>query len=356
MDANPSICWKIMDTSVEFHVSACVIDLVETIDVTASVSLDTDAGTSNPPGFTCAPLTDSGTKSDNVCALAASTITIQPGVTFSAHGAKPLALLGHSIDIEGTVDVASHIGGQRGAGAAPRFCSPGPAATAAGGGAGGTINGLGGKGGNQGGSSGSGAPLGNSITASLFRGGCDGGRGGDGSPNGGPAATGGAGGGALWIATDTGTLKMGGGATINASGAGGAGGTANNHGGFGGGSGGVIVLQAPSILLDPSATLFANGGHGGGGALGTNPGSAGTDAAGPNSGGTGGEGGMIGVATGGAGGAGYPGRTNDGADGDGPLQGGGGGGGGAEGAILAAPGTTINASNKLSPTPTRLTN
>jgi len=106
-DANPGICWKLSDKVYKFDVSACPTALADMIDVTTDVAVDTDAGTSNPPGLTCAPLASG---SSNVCALAASTIKIEPGAILSAHGSKPLALIGHSIDIEGTIDVAGHVG------------------------------------------------------------------------------------------------------------------------------------------------------------------------------------------------------------------------------------------------------
>jgi hypothetical protein len=205
-DASPSICWAIDDFIYGFQVKACPTTLVGSIDVITNVSIDTDAGTSNPPGLTCAPL---GTGSSNVCALAANKITIEAGKTLAAHGTKPLALLGHSIDIEGTIDVASHIGGQRGPASNLTGCNPRVAATKSGGGAGGALDSVAGKGGDEGGTAGTGGAAGTSIAIVTLRGGCDGGRGGDGSGNGGPAGLGGAGGGAVWIAVDTGPFTIG---------------------------------------------------------------------------------------------------------------------------------------------------
>ena len=64
--------------------------------------LDTDTGTSIPPGLECAPLVSG---SAPVCALAASSITIAAGATLSARGKKPLVLVGHVIDVQGTISI-----------------------------------------------------------------------------------------------------------------------------------------------------------------------------------------------------------------------------------------------------------
>jgi hypothetical protein len=180
-------------------------------------------------------------------------------------------------------------------------------------------------------------------------------RGGDSSLTGGPPGVGGAGGGAVWIASDMGTLVIGPGARINASGAGGArglGSPAADDGGAGGGSGGLIVLQAPAIMLDPSAQIFANGGGGGGGAEAGKSGHDGSDPTGPSSGSAGGQGGSAA----GLGGFGYSALafSLNGADGDPNVHGGGGGGGGGAGAIRVASSTTLNGTN-VSPPPAQLT-
>jgi len=232
---------------------------------------------------------------------------------------------------------------------------PGAAATNSGGGGGGGFGGAGGKGGEEGASPiTTGGAVGNAISLLELRGGCDGGRGGDGSTTGGLPGVGGAGGGAVWISTDMGTLVIGTGAKINASGAGGArglGSTGPDDGGAGGGSGGLIVSQAPAIILDPSAQIFANGGGGGGGAEAGKSGHEGSDPTGPSSGGGGGQGGSAA----GLGGIGYfaLGIGLDGADGDPAVHGGGGGGGGGAGAIRVASSTTISGTN-VSPPPARL--
>lgn len=217
------------------------------------------------------------------------------------------------------------------------------------------IGGAGGKGGEKGASPiTTGGAVGNAISLLELRGGCDGGRGGDGSTTGGLPGVGGAGGGAVWISTDMGTLVIGTGAKINASGAGGArglGSTGPDDGGAGGGSGGLIVSQAPAIILDPSAQIFANGGGGGGGAEAGKSGHDGSDPTGPSSGGGGGQGGSAA----GLGGIGYfaLGVGLDGVDGDPAVHGGGGGGGGGAGAIRVASSTTISGTN-VSPPPARL--
>jgi hypothetical protein len=348
-DGNPGICWKISDTVYGAHWSACAntTALTPSIDVMTSVSIDTNGGDSSPPGFTCAPLTAS---SEDVCALVASSIKIEPGIILSAHGDRPLALLGHSIDIQGMIDVASHItNSQRGAGAIAANCRPKTPAQSGGGGAGGVNDNTSGTGGDQGGTTNTGGSPGYSVATTFLHGGCDGGRGGNGDSDGGPAGVGGAGGGAVWIASDMGMLTLGSGAVINASGAGGAGATSDNHGGYGGGSGGMIVLQSSTIMRDASAQIFANGGHGGGGGAGGNPGSSGSDPTGPTSGGGGGQGGV--AASGpqpGDGGTGFPSMMLDGANGNGQQQGGGGGGGGGPGVIRVASSTSIGGS-KVSP-------
>src|ERR1041384_261852 len=102
-----TICWTISDTTNAAHWTACTAAVATTISVTDDTSLDTDRGESTPPGLHCAPLTDT---SVNVCALAAASIQIAAGKKLSAHGQRALAVLGHTIDLEGTIDVASHIG------------------------------------------------------------------------------------------------------------------------------------------------------------------------------------------------------------------------------------------------------
>ena len=342
-----------------FKASACAKPASGPIDVSTPTSIDTDTGTSRPPGLTCARVSNGTT---SVCVIAAPAITIEAGIVLSAHGAIPLAVFAHSITILGTLDVASHAGGGVGAGALVDGCLTGSLPRLGGGGHGGGFSGPGGQGGDEGGTSSTGGDGSFSFVATGLVGGCGGTRGGDGTSGGqsdGGATSGGAGGGAVWVVSDRDELFIDSGAAINASGAGGAGGATEGHGGAGGGAGGLIVVQAPTIRLDPGGAIFANGGHGGGGAgvratrPGFTAGTAGTDPSGPGSGGSGGVGGADGAAlaaagTTGNGGAGYPGANRDGEDGGVEGRGGGGGGGG-EGTIRVVSGTKLAGRNVSPP-------
>ncbi len=363
-DATSSGCWTIATSNPVFNVSACVApaDITDTIDVSSNTSIDTDARTSNTSGFGCVPLV-----SGNVCALVAKSIVIKQGITLSAHGSKPLALLGHDIDVEGTIDVASHsMGGLQAKGpAADRTdCNVPTSAAVNGGGAGGTYDSQhtdgsdeGGDGGNAGTNGSNGGKAAGSISVDSLLGGCAG------APSsGGPAVAGDTigshSGGAVWISADTGTLMIGSNATINASGAGGVGGKVDsgNRGGYGGGSGGLIVLQAPMITQSPNAKIFANGGGGGGGDANGTVGSAGNDPL-DQRGAGGGKGAKSSPDQGGDGGQGYTAvspTAKNGGTGSSDTSGGGGGGGGG-GAIRVLSNTTIMGPN-VSPVPIQLLN
>jgi hypothetical protein len=333
------------------HWSGCTSQAAsDAIDLTADVVIDTDNKDSAPAGYACVVVPIS-IKSDHtdICALFASSIKIEAGVTLSAHGQRPLALFAHSIDIEGTVDVASHIGGQRGPASNVTGCNPSAPATRGGGGAGGTWTITGGHGGDQGQTPGTtGGAVGHAFSATELRGGCDGRRGGDGSMDGGPDGSGGAGGGAVWIASDMSMLTLGSGAVINASGAGGPGAPLTSLGGGGGGSGGLIVLQSTVLARDLNAQIFANGGHGGGGTGNLIAGGDGGDPTSPGSTGVGGTGGDAGN-----GGNGYPASgTISGNDGNSVTFAGGGGGGGGGGVIRFATNTPFSdPNNTVSPNP-----
>jgi len=358
-------CWTISTSNPVFHVSACVTPagIADTTDVSSNTSIDTDTGISTPLGLGCVPLL-----SGDVCALVAKSIVIKQGITLSAHGTKPLALLGHDIDVEGTIDVASHITGglqAKGPAADRTDCSNPTLAKGNGGGPGGTYDSQhsdgsdeGGDGGDSGGIGSTGGKAGGSITVDSLLGGCAGG-----PSSGGPAIAGDTigshGGGAVWIAADTGTLVLGSKATINASGAGGAGGKAvsANRGGYGGGSGGLIVLQAPMITQSDNAKIFANGGGGGGGSAGGGPevpGNPGSDPLDPGGAG-GGTGATSGGDQGGGGGQGFPAASltaKNGGLGNSTAAGGGGGGGGG-GAIRVLSNSPVMGSN-VSPVPIKL--
>lgn len=245
------------------------------------------------------------------CVIATTDLTISG--TVNAIGGKPLVLLATgTLSVDGTLDVASHRGGQTGAGsvgANAQLCDPGTPPGNNGGGAGGSFGARGGKGGNNGGNAGAIQP-----TAAM-RGGCAGQDGKSGT-NG----TKGAGGGAVYLIAGT---KIAVGGAINASGAAGTAGQSGSAGGGGGGSGGLIGLDAP--LVTNGGAIFANGGGGAEGSGNNTPGNDGNES-------------MLGVAAaatasasnggnGGAGGATTP--AGDGGDASGFGGGGGGGGAGA---------------------------
>jgi len=330
-------------------ISACPDSPAPSITIAADTALDTDTRTSTPPGLTCIALSSGAS---TMCALAASSIKIAPNVKLSARGAKALLLIGHTIDIQGTIDVASHaeaIGlpgtpATQGAASDLPGCNGSMRATGDGGGQGGTFAGVpGGLGGDGNSTTDKGGLVMGSINIDLLRGGCAGAAPG----SAGSQAIGGHGGGAVWLATDPGgTISLGEAAVINASGAGGLGGTGSTHGGVGGGSGGMILFKAGTVTIAASAKVFADGGGGGGGAVGAVSGATGGDPAMPGVGGTGG---ISGVA---AGGTGYPAISRTGATAGTPGNGGGGGGGGAGSIWLDAP--TLTGSGNISPPIARL--
>src|SRR5438105_571350 len=78
------------------------------IAIGVNTVIDTTAGVSSPAGLTCAPL---DADSSAVCLLEGTTIAIAAGATLYGTGARPLVLAtSGSIDIAGTLDVASHVG------------------------------------------------------------------------------------------------------------------------------------------------------------------------------------------------------------------------------------------------------
>jgi hypothetical protein len=344
-----SACWTLDSAKVGMHV--CTSATPAELHIEDDVEIDTTTGASTPAGFECVPLVGD---SEPLCALVATRLTIDAGTRLSAHGDRPLALLAHDIDLFGSVDVSSQAT-LRGAGASNAGCNTdGHLATFLGGGGGGGLGTIGGKGGDEDMHPDSrGHAIG--TVGDNFRGGCDGTGGGNGSQ---ARGKGGAGGGAVWIATDTGTLAIGAAAVINASGAGGPGGTmqsgvAAGGGGGGGGSGGLILLQAHALSKLAGAQIFANGAHGGGGATPTSPGVAGGNPERASSdGGDGQAGGDIGppphAGEGGGGAAGAGGMASDGERGD--KNAGGGGGGGGYGVIWT---TQLDAvgTNFVSPNP-----
>jgi hypothetical protein len=133
-------CWQLDSPTDGTHWSGCTSEAAgDAIDLVADTVIDTDNKDSVPAGYACVvvPISVKNNGLTEICALFANSIKIEAGVTLSAHGQRPLALFAHSIDIEGTVDVASYIGGQRGPGSNLAGCNPSAPATKGGGGAGG---------------------------------------------------------------------------------------------------------------------------------------------------------------------------------------------------------------------------
>jgi hypothetical protein len=272
------------------------------------------------------------------CFVVGTSITV-PGLV-EVIGSRPLVLWSATdIDISGTLDAGSHLGGLTGPAANPASCDVVAGGTNAttvpifgGGGGGGSNNNLGGTGGTgRVGTIAAPTPGQSDLAAAALRGGCPGGSGGF-SPG-----TSGAGGGVVYLMAH-GTIRISG--VVNASGAGGGPGTnvsgEQSGGGGGGGSGGLIGLDAAMIVYD-TANVVALGGGGGSGANEVMPGVRGTDvnftlatqATGGQSTALDNIGGAGSSRSGGAAGAGgsvTPGFANN--------NGGGGGGGGGAGYIL----------------------
>lgn len=280
------------------------------------------------------------------CVVAASRIEIRAGAKVRVIGSKPLVLLGTAeLIVEGTIDVASHVG-ERGAGANPATCvSPDAIASGGGGncggGGGGSFGAAGGAGGactNGNGTFPGGAPSGEVAQLIELRGGCMGGL--AARAYGGPGGMGGAGGGAVELLSAS--INIGG--TVDASGEGGRNGDNGDAGGGGGGAGGMIVIAADEIAIGPAARVFAQGGGGGGGSSDSSPGVAGTEPQGPGVAAVGGA-----CANPGNGGKGGDGGTADTGQAGQPSNGtGGGGGGGGAGAIRFIGGMT-NSPNVVPP-------
>lgn len=330
---------------VSLGVNLCPMDApATTIDITGDVSLNTMDGMTMPntPGLGCASVQAGGTP--DVCLVYARTITIDAGTTLLGHGGRPLVLWATtSIDVEGAVDVASHINGQQGAGPMNADCMYGRAVGGAGGGQGGSFGTMGGNGGNDSNAATSGGLAGAAIPVSLLVRGCDGK---DGAGSGGSHGQGG--GVVLLVAPQ---LTIGNAGAIDASGAAGGGAKAGKHGGGGSGSGGMIVLDAGTIALTGNGQIYANGGHGGGGSDSTTAGSPGSD---PTDAGSGGGGGGA-SGSGGDGAAGAFGTTAASSGNPGTAGGdGGGGGGGGAGYVFVHSGTSLAGNANVSPPVTTL--
>jgi len=262
----------------------------------------------------------------DACLILGKSITI---ATTTVTGARPLVILGDTIAINGTLDVASHRGQPAGPGAPFASCTAFPQAPAnnasgGGGGAGGSFKTKGGDGGDgKGGSLPGLAPPALAVNPTVLRAGCSGQTGGTGVA---AAGAPGRGGGAVFLTASRITFSASG--AINASGAGAVGG-GNLSGGSGGGSGGMIVLHAAEAITGTTgAKLIANGGGAASGATAA-AGVSGNDPslATPTTPATGGDAGNQ-AGTGGAGFAGVTAATTGQSAGGARDTGGGGGGGG----------------------------
>jgi hypothetical protein len=294
-----------------------------TVMLAGTLNTDNDARCMTPPASWITA------NQPDACMIVGKTITI---AAIAVTGTKPLIVLGDTVAINGTLDVASHRGGTLGPGSPFGTCPAYPAAPAnnaggAGGGAGASFMRIGGGGGLGNGNSTAGTPfaaLGANPT--VLRAGCDGQVGGAAGAN--LAGAPGRGGGAVYVTASRITFSTTG--AINASGSG-AVGAGNLTGGSGGGSGGMIVLHATeTITAMAGAKLMANGGGAASGANNNAVGDFGDDPSvgTPTTPAAGGDAGN----NAGTGGAGFAGSTNAGtgqsAGGARDTGGGGGGGGG----------------------------
>lgn len=196
--------------------------------------------------------------------LVANGIRIYEDAVLRIEGSRPIIIASWtSVIVDGWIDVSSGVNGV-GAGADAIACAVYPALaglpgdTGGGGGGGGGFGGTGGEGGEgKGAAAGSGGSP-PSWMGDELRGGCAGAAGGRGE-NGSVSGYGGAGGGALQLTARTAVIVSG---VVQAGGSGGQPGIALSGGG-GGGSGGMIWIEAPTVALDGSAVVSANGGGGG---------------------------------------------------------------------------------------------
>ena len=294
----------------------------------------------------CMPYTP--TAAPELCIIIGDTITIPPGGA-SITGTRPLLLLATTritvsgpLDASSTIEVTARTGpGSNGTTPGCGVPTEGGGNGARGGGAGGTFITKGGDGGDGAGNQGhNGASATSALTTTIIRAGCRGSAGGAGGP-------GGHGGGAIYLVAGTEIVISN---RVTANGAGGTGALAGEGGGGGGGSGGMIVLDAPSLMMTgANAQLSANGAGGGEGTFNSNA-REGNETAVWNVAATGGNGGSL---EGGAGGVGSVlalagldaagGTSNSGNDG-------GGGGGGGGGGLIWVKGTLVGAqTNQISP-------
>lgn len=298
------------------------------------------------------------TQADGTEAVIISVTDMTVDGELRVEGSRPLIMAASgTVKIGGTVDVSSPLGETTGAGANHAGC---PAAVpgeddggGGGGGGGGGFQGRGGDGGRgdandnnfDGTSDGGGGGGAVAEVPATVRGGCPGAPGGQG--NSGSPEPGGDGGGAVQITAQT-SIILGGDVLAGGSGAGG--GPSGNNGGSGGGSGGYIGLDAPSVELESSATLAANGGGGSEGGTRSNTGNEGFDG---DASATPASGGRLADYQGGNGGNGGAGADVDGFPATEYRNGGGGGGGGAVGYIILRTADLQDEASIISPAATQ---
>lgn len=257
-DASPPVCFG------ADKYEAC-LTFTPTDPVTLDGTLDTVSSAlclaTQPDGWT--------TRQPEACFVVGKTVTVN---NVAVYGARPLVVLGETINIDGLLDAAAHqiMPTKVAPGAPYPNCAPfngAPTSTqsagaGAAGGAGGsfmTEGAVGGFGENGLNGNRAGVPaLADAAPPGSLRGGCAGQNGGDSA-----AAAGGGGGGAggaVYLAASD-AINFGLNGIINASG-GGAHASSQLSGGGGGGTGGMIVLYAKNTLNSGSARLLANGGGG----------------------------------------------------------------------------------------------
>jgi hypothetical protein len=323
-----------IDANVCFGSGLLVVCMTNPLTGTVNLETAGQINTDSSPSCSADVTSPSG-----LCVIAGDTINVTAAI--SATGSRPLVLVANTITIAGggSLDVASHRGGQVGASANSVLCDPGTAPGTSRGGYGGSFGGQGGNGG-SGSGGGGGGTAGATQTATVVRGGCAGSGGGGGNPG-----VLGNGGGAVYLIATTSITVDG---TINASGGGATGGNNGDSGGGGGGSGGMIGLDAPTIGGGGGGRIVANGGSGGEGSGDSTGGNDGNDPnpATPGTAPAGGGGASTGGGNGGGGSTGTPGNGGTGNNG---LDGGGGAGGGV--GVIRTFGT-FTFGGQISPPPT----
>ncbi len=242
-------------------VRICLAEMPTTSLTITNTAIKTDASSSD-----CATNVV-GANMDLYCVLAGAGITVSGGQVLSAKGSRPLVLVSSgTLTVNGTIDVAGHLGGAPQSTGAAGDSSSCTGATPPAGGGGGYGGGFGASGGGIGGFGDNGLgglPPSPVASPQTLRGGC---AGSDGAGSGSGGGDGGHSGGAVALIAATSITLSGG--VINASGAGGGkgtGGQSTGKGGGGGGSGGMIVIDALTVMGDGGTKIFANGGSGGGG-------------------------------------------------------------------------------------------